>query len=139
MNYTAIGDNVNLASRLEGLNKAYGTHILVSEATVAAAGGAILARQVDRVTVKGKQPAIGIYELVALAGEARPEQISAVERFGTAFAHDQGRRWAEALALLEDGTWAGDGPARILADRCRQYLETPPPATWNGVFEHHEK
>ena len=139
MNYTAIGDNVNLASRLEGLNKAYGTRILVSGATVAAAGGAILARQVDRVTVKGKQSAIGIYELVALAAAARPDQVAAVQRFDLAFGHYQGRRWAEALAILEDGAWAGDGPAQVLAARCRAYLEAPPGADWNGVFEHHEK
>ncbi|WP_306601404.1 adenylate/guanylate cyclase domain-containing protein [Geothrix sp. 21YS21S-2] len=135
MNYTTIGDNVNLASRLEGLNKVYGTRILVSEATVAAAGSAILTRPVDRVTVKGKQVPIGLHELIALRAEATPEQVAAASRFGEAFARYQAGRWGEALALLDEG----DGPGRLLAERCRHYLSDPPGPGWNGVFEHHEK
>jgi len=71
MNYTAIGDSVNLASRLEGLNKFYRTRILVSEATFLAAGDGILARKVDRVTVKGKREAVPIFELLAINNELR--------------------------------------------------------------------
>jgi len=126
---------VNLASRLEGLNKVYGTRILVSEATVAAAGSAILTRPVDRVTVKGKQVPIGLHELIALRAEATPEQVAAAARSAEAFAHYLGGRWNEALALLDEG----DGPGRLLAERCRRYLADPPGPGWNGVFEHHEK
>jgi adenylate cyclase len=137
MNYTAIGDHVNLASRLEGLNKYYGTRILISEATLQSAGEAILARKVDLVTVKGKQRAIGIFELLAMRHEASAEQIASAERFNEAFAYYEQRRWTEAQALLTGPL--SDLPTSTLLERCRHYLVHPPAADWNGVFEHHEK
>ena len=138
MNYTAIGDSVNLASRLEGLNKFYGTRILISETTLRAAGGSLLARMVDLVTVKGKEQAIAIHELLAMRGEASPEAIAAAERFDQAFEHYRRQRWEQALAILE--AFSGeDGPARTLAERCRHYRAFPPEADWDGVFRFHEK
>jgi adenylate cyclase len=139
MNYTAIGDNVNLASRLEGLNKHYGTSILVSGATLEAAGGTLLVRKVDLVTVKGKDRPIGIHELLAMRGEAGAGLEARAARFDAAFAHYEARRWDEALAILEADFPAADGPALTLAARCRAFREAPPEPGWDGVFRHHEK
>ena len=143
MNYTAIGDHVNLASRLEGLNKFYGTRILASATTVAAAGEVLLARTVDRVAVKGKDQAIAIYELLALRAEASPELLEAAARWEVAFDHYQHQRWEEALALFMALFMAlpgpGDGPRAILIERCRAFQANPPGLGWDGVFRHHEK
>ena len=136
MNYTVIGDSVNLASRLEGLNKYYGTRILVSGATLAAAGPALLARRVDRVAVKGRAGALDLYELLGLRAESSPERLEAVQRRAEAFGHYQQRHWAEALALLAGES---DGPGRILADRCRAFQAVAPEAGWDGVHRHDEK
>jgi len=136
MNYTAIGDSVNLASRLEGLNKVYGTRILVSETTLQAAGPAVLARPVDLVAVKGRERAIVIFELLAMRAGASAELELEAGRSAQAFDHYRNRRWDEALGLLEGRT---DGPALVLAERCRHCLADPPGADWDGVFRSHEK
>jgi adenylate cyclase len=136
MNYTAIGDSVNLASRLEGLNKVYGTRILISETTLQAAGPAVLARAVDLVAVKGKERAIAIFELLAMRAEAPADLLSQAERSAEAFDHYRNQRWDAALRLLEG---QADGPALVLAERCRLCRTHPPGADWDGVFRFHEK
>jgi adenylate cyclase len=139
MNYTAMGDTVNLASRLEGLNKYYGTRILISETTLTAAGDALLTRHVDRVTVKGRERAIAICELLAMRAEAPEELILRAEQSDRAFEHYLNQRWDEALRLLESLPGEPDGPSRLLAERCRLYRADPPGAGWDGVFRYHEK
>jgi len=139
MNYTAIGDTVNLASRLEGLNKFYDTRILISETTLRAAGDAILARKVDLVTVKGKVQAVGIFELLAMREDADEATLEAAAAFNTAFAHYEHQRWAEGLAILETLPGDPDGPRRTLLERLRHFQAAPPGPDWDGVFRHMEK
>jgi adenylate cyclase len=139
MNYTAVGDNVNLASRLEGLNKQYGTWILASEATLQAAGDAVLARTVDLVAVKGKDQPIAIYELLAMRAEATPGQLAVAERSARAFAAYRAQRWDEALAILAGQPGEPDGPDRVLMERCRHYRAEPPGPDWDGVTRYHTK
>ena len=142
MSYTVVGDGVNLASRIEGVNKAYGTQICVSHQVVAAIGDHILARPLDVVAVKGRKKGEKIYELMALA--AGPEELlaSTAQRdlcraTEMAFAAYQERRWDDAETLyrrLKDVA-----PEDCLADlfiaRCRDYQTAPPPVDWSGIQE----
>lgn len=133
LSYTALGDGVNLASRLEGLNKSYGTQILVSEAVRRSAGDAFAFRLVDIVAVKGRSQGVRVYELLGTVGPAQPG-MAIYER---AFEAYQQRRFAEALGLLE--ALSHDPPSQVLASRCRQFLATPPSADWDGIFIAREK
>ena len=134
LNYTAIGDAVNLASRLEGLNKLYGTTIIASEAIATAAGEAFVFRLLDIVAVKGKQHAVRIYELLGEQGTARPAEAETYER---AFALYLARDFSAASALLAPLT--DDPPSRLLLARCRDFLHTPPGPAWNGTHIAEEK
>jgi len=134
--YTVIGDTVNLASRLEGLNKFYGSRVITSEETAAACAGAVEFRELDLVAVKGKEQAVRVYEVLCLAGELSPEQIRRRRDFAQALELYRQGRFAEGQAgfeaLLADDP--GDGPARTLAERCRRFQEAPPPPDWDAVF-----
>lgn len=136
MSYTALGDGVNLSSRLEGLNKAYGTWILASEAMRIAAGDGFAFRLLDRVAVKGKTRGIAVYELLGRASEVPAEVAARVRAYETAFAAYSERRFTDALASLVS---CDDAPAASLAARCREYLESAPPSDWDGVFHAREK
>ncbi|MBA3960418.1 MAG: hypothetical protein H0X40_00755 [Chthoniobacterales bacterium] len=131
MNYTAIGDAVNLASRLEGLNKQYGTSIIASYRIVVATGAQFDFRLLDKVAVKGKSDAIKIYELLGEKGEADAMRET-VTTYEDAFAFYNARNFSEAAHLL--ASLPNDAPARILLERCRAYQEEPPPADWDGVY-----
>lgn len=131
MNYTAIGDAVNLASRLEGLNKQYGTSIIVSETVVKHCGDDFVFRLLDRVAVKGKSQAIQIYELLGAKGEA-VEMRETVAEYEKAFAAYSARDFAGAIETLSGQQ--SDAPSLTLLARCRVYLQEPPPNEWNGVY-----
>jgi adenylate cyclase len=136
--YGVLGDEVNLGSRLEGLNRLYGTEILVGEGTARLVGPAFLLREVDVVRVKGKAQAARVFELLARGGEALPEaQASALALYADGLAAYRARRWGEAAALFERAlaSWPEDGPARTMAQRCRAYARRPPAETWDGAFE----
>ena len=130
MNYTAIGDAINLASRLEGLNKQYGTTIIVSDHIFEDARAHFDFRLLDWVAVKGKTGAIKIYELL---GEKNAKAVShhAVVAYESAFDAYVARDFEKAIAILERNN--GDPPSAILLDRCRLFQKMPPPADWQGV------
>jgi len=129
--YTALGDGVNLAARLEPLCKQYGVEVLVSEATVQATAGAFAFRLVDKVAVKGKQESVRVYELLGV-----PEECEAKLRtsrvYESALEAYFGRDFGGALERLAE--IADDGPASVLAARCKTMIERPPPEDWNGVW-----
>jgi adenylate cyclase len=134
MSYTALGDGVNLASRLEGLNKAYGTTILVSQTVRESVGDAFAFRLVDVVAVKGKSKGVRVYELLGPRGAPVGPEI---RRYEEAFAAYAQGRFADALARLAQHE--DDPPSRVLAERCRLYLKVPPPPGWTGIYMAHEK
>jgi adenylate cyclase len=135
LNYTAMGDAVNLASRLEGLGKYYGTSILIGESTYLEASQVVLARPVDWVSVKGKTEGMLIYELLALKDQAGPELLERVSLAEQALELYRTREWEEAIICFEaiDALHPGDGPSKVLAQRCREFLESPPPTGWDGI------
>lgn len=136
--YGVLGDQVNLGSRLEGLNRSYGTDILVGESTARLVQPSFRLREVDLVRVKGKEQAVRVYELLARAGAPlSPGQEGALALYAAALEAYRQQRWEEALALFEQALAANpeDGPSRAMASRCRTYSRTPPAETWEGVFE----
>jgi adenylate cyclase len=135
--YTALGDTVNLSSRLEGLNKDYGTHILVNESTYNAAKDAgFVFRELDLIRVKGKLQPVTLYELLGRTEDASTETKDLLTQFSGARAHYQSRRWLEAQqafqSILESNPT--DGPSRTYWKRCQEYLFDEPPQNWDGVF-----
>ncbi len=133
LSYTAIGDGVNLASRLEALNKEYDTHVLVSEAVYKVARASFAFRHVDRVAVKGKLEAVEVYELL---GDATTQVPESVARYEAALALYCRREFAQAARMLAG---IDDGPSRTLASRCMKMMLEPPPPDWNGVWTLHTK
>ena len=132
LNYTVTGDMVNLASRLEGANKEYGSLVMVSEATASALGDRYVLRRLDRLVVKGKTEPIAVFEVVGRAGEVPLETLRRLAAFESALALHDIRRFAEARYAFEG--IAGDDTSALYAKRCAFYLDNPPPTDWNGAF-----
>lgn len=135
-NFTVLGDTVNIAARLEGANKAYGTRILISEQTRLLAGEAIITREVDLVGVVGRQEPVRIYELTAMAGQASPEALEIIDRYERALGLYRTRDWDGAGAELEGllDSYPQDGPAKMLLLRIEHLREAPPPDNWRGEW-----
>lgn len=130
MNYTAIGDAINLASRLEGLNKQYGTTIVASQHIVEETREHFDFRLLDLVAVKGKSEAIKIYELLGEKGAASDRRAT-IAAYEQAFESCVARDFAAAISILEKQD--ADPPSGILLKRCRAFQHNPPPPDWRGI------
>jgi adenylate cyclase len=139
--YTVIGDTVNLASRLESINKLYGTSLILSEETYRMAQQVLEARELDLITVAGKTEPVRIYEAMGRVGEITPERIALREMFANGLAAYRRRDWDEAQRCFESCQLgdAGDGPSRLFVDRVGLLRGTPPPTDWDGVWHFLEK
>ena len=134
LNYTVIGDAVNVASRVEGLNKVYGTTIMAGETTRLGAGAGFLFRELDRVAVYGRLEGLPLYELDGAAepDAERPGWMLAYER---GLALYRGRRFGEAIDAFADvvDLRGRDEPSSLMIARCRTFIVTPPDPDWQGV------
>ena len=135
MNYTVMGDAVNLASRLEALCQRYGINISLSGATYEAVREEFLARPVDFVTVKGKEQPIVVYELLGPREGAGKAVVAFYEATSTGFAQYRNREFEAACESYERALdlRPGNEAATQLLERCRAYIVEPPPADWTGV------
>lgn len=136
MDYTAMGDAVNLASRLEGANKYYSTSAMISGATYEGARDHVEVRKLDMIRVVGKTEAVPIYELLGKKGELPDRVYEMLEKYNLAMDQFSGRDWKgarhlfrQALKVLPD-----DGPSEMYVKRCDTFIKSPPSKGWDGVF-----
>jgi len=135
-NYTIIGDSVNLASRLEGVNKEYGTSTIISADTYQRVAPLVTARELDCIRVKGKSEPVAIYELLSLAGESSPETQRTFSTYSEGLALYRKRAWVVALEKFQTvlDSEPNDSPSRTMMERAKYYLENPPADGWDGVY-----
>jgi len=135
MNYTIMGNDVNLAARLEGVNKQYGTWILVSESTWNETGGLFLGRKLDRVRVVGIDTPVQLYNILAVRSEASSKMVQLAERFNEAMDAYRSKRFKEAFMLFGKCAEADpdDPTPAVFRDRLREMSKTGIPADWSDV------
>jgi adenylate cyclase len=141
MDYTIMGDSVNLASRLEGANKAYGSDIMISEMTYAKVRDDVDVRELDTLRVVGKNKPIKVFQLLERKGAASELLAQLTVAFELALGHYKLRDYAQALAGFTQCVEMvpEDGPSKVYCKRCAAYLENPPADDWDGVFNLTEK
>jgi adenylate cyclase len=141
LNYTALGDSVNLAARLEGVNKIYKTNIVISETVYQEIKGHCLVCPLDVIAVKGKKESVHIYELVGLTDDLpsllpTKKQIEFSQQFGKAFKAYLSMKWDEALAILEElvQKFGKEHILMMYIERCKDFKKNPPPKDWDGTI-----
>lgn len=140
-NYTVIGDEVNLASRLEGANKFYGTEIMISSFTYEEAKEYIVARELDLIKVKGKKHAVAVYELMGKKDEISDDKKELKKIYEKGMNEYKNRNWEAAVNCFEEGVlkFSDDGPMNLYLKRSRGFKENPPDENWDGSCEYNEK
>jgi adenylate cyclase len=137
MEYTVIGDNVNLAARLEGTGKAYGVTVIASESTYEPTKDKFLYRELDCIRVVGKTQPIRIYELIESLDKPVEGWVKEkVRRFEEALSLYRDRRFTDAKAIFEDlaSGQHGDPASGVYVERCENFISAPPPGEWDGVY-----
>jgi len=141
MSYTVLGDTVNLASRLEGANKFYGSRSLISEATASACAATIELREVDRLVAVGQTQPVAVFEILGKKDQLTPAQTELRQHYADGLAAYRDRRWddaeqafAAALAAAPD-----DGPSITMKARVAAFRQNPPAADWDGAWHLEQK
>jgi adenylate cyclase len=135
LDYTAIGDTVNLASRLEGVNKMYGTNIIISEHTKEKIGEEFFTREIDTVRVKGKTQAIRIYELIDRINLNDESFCRCLEQYAEGLRHYRNGEFRDAMISFQSGQSfkSDDGPTNAFIKKCDTYLISSPVGVWDGI------
>ena len=135
LSWTVMGDNVNLASRLEGMTKEYRSGIIISESTYRQINSQFVCREVDKIRVKGKSHPVTIYELMGRMSE-RDRFEPLLSRFNQGLAAYRTQDWPTAAGKLGEllAQFPEDGPTQILLQRCVEFLEEAPEPAWDGVY-----
>lgn len=133
--YTVLGDHVNLGARLESLGKQYSVSIIISDHTYQQVKRQVIARKLDRVTVKGKSKGITIYELIGI-GRANTQQQDLITNFEQALTLYQEAKFKSALALFTEISkkYHQDGPSKIFIKRCQELIKKPP-KNWDAIYQ----
>ncbi|MSR49087.1 MAG: adenylate/guanylate cyclase domain-containing protein [Gemmataceae bacterium] len=141
LSYTVMGDNVNLASRLEGLNKTYATSIIISDSTLKACGDKLVTRPIDLVAVKGKEKKILVHELLGITNETSIKIVAFCNDFKIAFAACLNKDWKTGVQLFAKiaEQHPNDRLTIIHLDRCKEFIINPPDPSWDGGQEMHQK
>jgi adenylate cyclase/guanylate cyclase len=137
-NYSVMSDAVNLASRLEGANKFYGTTIIASETTVALAGEAFAWRELDAVRVKGRNQALKIYQLLARSTEPADTHAASIANYADGLAYWRAREFELAATCFERSADT-DRPSQLFGQRARELVQHPPGADWDPIRSLQEK
>jgi len=137
MDYTMMGDSVNLAARLEGVNKQYHTYSMISEYTYKEVEGEFECRELDLIRVMGKSEPVRIYELIAVKGNINDQRKAVVEKFAEGLDYYKKQQWDDAIAMFQAALeiYQYDGPSQTFYDRCVAFKDSPPPEGWDGVYE----
>ncbi|MBW2192496.1 MAG: adenylate/guanylate cyclase domain-containing protein, partial [Deltaproteobacteria bacterium] len=136
MDYTMMGDTVNTAARLEGVNKIYGTYTMMADVTYKTAGDWTFSREVDLINVAGKKEAVGVYELLGYPGDFDERIHEMVNYYTIGLEAYRGQDWNTALMffLKALSIKPDDGPSKTMLARCNEYKLNPPDKNWNGAF-----
>ncbi len=135
--YTVMGDTVNLGSRLEGANKKYATHIMISEPVALQVSDYFELRELDIIKVVGKKQPMKVYELLNYKGQLIPKASVLLELYNKGIQLYHERKFAEALEQFKQilADYPNDGPSKLYLQRCEVLKDFPPKADWDGVFE----
>lgn len=139
--YTVMGDTVNVASRLEGINRFYGTRILANETIRDLTRELIEMREIDSIAVKGKTEPARVYEVLGLTGEVSADVLRCRELYQAGLSHYRLQEWTLAEEAFREAAAAsvGDGPSALMLTRVAQFREHPPAPGWDGVCRLNEK
>ncbi len=141
MDYTMMGDSVNLAARLEGVNKQYGTFTIISEYTLKEVGNAFEVRELDSIRLVGKKEPVKIYELMAKKGDISSNKRKVVQLFLEGLGAYKEKDWQKAITFFGNALKIdkNDNPSKNFLKRCEDFLISPPPDNWDGICDQQTK
>jgi adenylate cyclase len=136
MDYTMMGDTVNTAARLEGVNKIYGIYTLVCKNTFEKASNRVAGREIDAINVVGKNEPVVVYQLLGSPEDLNEDILNTIKHYAQGLRQYRKMNWNRAIAAFEAALkiTPDDGPSLALVQRCRAYKESPPPADGDGSY-----